>query len=81
MRAVCPGQRSAVVRTVFLRHINSHQKMSVQGLSLQECDQPGQVVVVAEIYSSERNDRYMNDMVSRISIEPSVTGVSWERVR
>jgi putative Mg2+ transporter-C (MgtC) family protein len=81
MRAVCQSQESAIVRTVFLRHINSHPKMSVQGLSLQECDQPGQVVVVAEIYSSERNDKYMNDMVSRISIEPSVTAVSWERVR
>jgi putative Mg2+ transporter-C (MgtC) family protein len=81
MRAVCDSRESAVVRSVFLRHINAHPAMTLQGLSSQECDQPGQSAVLAEIYSTERNDRFLNDMVSRISIEPSVSAVSWERVR
>jgi putative Mg2+ transporter-C (MgtC) family protein len=55
--------------------------MTVQGLSSQTGDTPGEAVVVADIYSSERNDRFMNEMVSRLSVEPSVTAVSWERVR
>ena len=69
------------VRTIVLRHINAHPTMTVQGLSTQAGGEAGQVAVIADIYSSERNDRYMNEVVARLSIEPCVSGVSWERVR
>jgi hypothetical protein len=36
---------------------------------------------VADIYSTTRNDKYLNDLVSRISVGPSVSSVSWERVQ
>jgi putative Mg2+ transporter-C (MgtC) family protein len=81
MRVVSDTQEAAVLRGIFLRHVNSHPAMTVQGLSSQTSDKPGEAVVVADIYSSERNDRFMNEMVSRLSVEPSVTAVSWERVR
>jgi hypothetical protein len=42
---------------------------------------PPLTVVVAEIYSTVRNDKYLNDLLSRIGIEPSVSSVSWERVQ
>ncbi|MGZ3397030.1 MAG: hypothetical protein ACXVB2_23200 [Isosphaeraceae bacterium] len=35
--------------------------------------------VVAEIYSLERNDRALQDTMSRLNIEPSVMSVSWEK--
>jgi putative Mg2+ transporter-C (MgtC) family protein len=81
MRAVCDSRESPVIRSIFLRHVNAQTTMTIQGLSTQECGDPAQMAVVAEIYSTERNDRYMNELVSRISIEPSVSAVSWERVR
>jgi putative Mg2+ transporter-C (MgtC) family protein len=81
MRVVSQSQEAGVLRGVFLRHVNSHPTMTVQGLSTQSGDDPGQVIVIADIYSSERNDRYMNELVSRLSVEPCVSGVSWERVR
>jgi hypothetical protein len=31
-------------------------------------------------FSAERNDRYLNELVSRISTEPNVSAVSWEKV-
>jgi putative Mg2+ transporter-C (MgtC) family protein len=40
-----------------------------------------QAAVIAEVCSSQRNDRYMEDVVARMSIEPTVSAVSWERVR
>jgi putative Mg2+ transporter-C (MgtC) family protein len=51
----------------------------VQGISTQDADQPNTTVVLVDIFSASRNDRYMNDLVSRVSIEPSVSAVSWER--
>jgi len=40
----------------------------------------GKTTVVAEVYSTERNGKYLNDLVSRLSIEPTVSAVRWERV-
>jgi putative Mg2+ transporter-C (MgtC) family protein len=81
VRAVCRGDDAGLVRAIILRHINSLRAMTVQGLSTRDGEQPGQAVVVAEVFSHERNDKYLDDMISRLCIEPSVSGVSWERVR
>jgi putative Mg2+ transporter-C (MgtC) family protein len=80
MRVACAEPEEKVVRQILMRHINSQPGMMVQGIATQDADQPGRTVVVTEVYSAERSDRYMNDLVSRLSIEPSVTAVSWERV-
>jgi len=79
-RVTCPHDQAAVIRTILMRHINAKPAMTVQGISSHEASQPEKTVVVAEIFASERNDKYMNDVVARISIEPSVSEVSWEKV-
>jgi putative Mg2+ transporter-C (MgtC) family protein len=78
-RVCCPEKEQAVVRGILLRHVNAHPKMSVQGITTEEAGQ-AERAVVADIYSAERNDRAMNDLVSRVSIEPGVSAVSWEQV-
>jgi putative Mg2+ transporter-C (MgtC) family protein len=52
--------------------------MSVQGISTEESDKEGRVIV-ADVYAMERNDRALEQIVARLSIEPEVTGVSWQR--
>jgi putative Mg2+ transporter-C (MgtC) family protein len=81
MRVVCLSQDASIIRGIFLRHINSQPQMTVQGIATQDTDQPDNSAVVVEIFSSERNDKYLNDLVSRLSVEPSVSAVSWERVQ
>jgi putative Mg2+ transporter-C (MgtC) family protein len=36
-------------------------------------------VVVCDVYAAEREDRFMEQIVARISIEPDVKAVSWEK--
>ena len=81
MRVVCQATEAAVIRAIFMRHINAQPHMTVQGISTQETDQPGTSAVVVDVNSYQRNDKYLNDLVSRISIEPHVSAVSWERVQ
>jgi putative Mg2+ transporter-C (MgtC) family protein len=81
VRVVCPTEQVAVVRTIFMRHVNSQPTMTVQGISTQDTEQAERSAVVVEIFATERNDKYMNDLVSRICIEPSVSSVSWEKSR
>jgi putative Mg2+ transporter-C (MgtC) family protein len=81
LRVVSLRREEGVVRAVLMRHINSQPRMTVQGISTQDAEQADRVAVVAEIFSSERNDRIMNEMTSRLSIEPGISAVSWERAR
>ena len=81
MRVLCPDAQAAVIRAIFMRHVNAQPTMTVQGISTEDTDRPETSAVVVDIFSTERNDRYMNDLVSRISIEPSVSSVSWEKLR
>jgi putative Mg2+ transporter-C (MgtC) family protein len=62
-----------------MRHVNSQPGMVLQGLATHDTEQPGKTAVVAEVFSAERNDKYMNELVSRLGIEPGVSAVSWER--
>ena len=80
VRVVCQEQNEGVIRLILLRHVNAGPNMSMQGISRQDIDQPEQTAVVAEIFSTVRNDKYLNDLLSRVGIEPSVSSVSWERV-
>jgi putative Mg2+ transporter-C (MgtC) family protein len=80
MRVICQSHEAGLIRTIFMRHVNAQPHMTVQGISNQDVEQEKTAVVV-EIFSSERNDKYLNDLVSRISVEPSVTAVSWERTQ
>jgi len=79
MRVVCGEREQGVVRTILLRHVNSHARMTIQGISTQDGDQPGRANVVADIYATERNDRAMEEVVRRLDIEPGVAAVSWEK--
>jgi putative Mg2+ transporter-C (MgtC) family protein len=81
IRVECPPDQEGVIRTILMRHVNSKPPMSIQGISTQDTDKPDKTAVVAEVFSSEPNDRYMNEIVSRISVEPKVSTVSWEKMR
>ena len=81
IRCVCDDPQAGVIRAIVTRHINSQPSMTLQGLLTQDVEQAGRTAVVAEIFSSLRNDRYLNDITSRLSIEASVSSVSWERVQ
>ena len=79
MRVVCGEKEQAIIRAVLLRHVNAHPQMTVQGISARDGDEPDRAVVEADIFSSVRNDRAMEDLVRRLDIEPGVTAVSWDK--
>jgi putative Mg2+ transporter-C (MgtC) family protein len=79
IRVVCGEKEQGVIRTILLRHVNAHPKMTVQGISTLDGEEPGRAVVVADIFSVVRNDRAMEDLVGRLDIEPGVTAVSWDK--
>ena len=80
IRVVCQEQHEGLIRTILLRHVNSHAGMTVQGIATQDDEHPDKTTVVADVFSVRRNDREMENLMSRLNIEPSVTAVRWEKV-
>jgi len=79
VRVTCQDSQEAIIRAILLRHVGGQPRFTLQALSTKETEN-GRSLVVAEIYATERNDRFMEDLIARISIEPSVTEASWEKV-
>lgn len=71
--------RDAHIRHILMRHVNGHEKLTLQGIATDD-EERGRTTVVATIYSPDRNDRALEDLVARISIEPDVKMVSWQRI-
>ncbi|HEY7155709.1 MAG TPA: MgtC/SapB family protein [Gemmataceae bacterium] len=80
LRVLCDEKHEGIIRTILLRHVNTHPGMIIQGIATQDDDHPDKTAVVADIFSLRRNDRAMEDLMSRLNIEPTVTAVRWEHV-
>jgi putative Mg2+ transporter-C (MgtC) family protein len=78
LRVECADDYDTHIRTILLRHIGGKEGLSVQGLATDDAE-PNRTVVVADIFAVQRNDRLMEIIVARVSIEPEVKAVSWQR--
>ena len=78
LRIEWDGGEDARARHILLRHVGGHQKLSLQGLATQDASD-GRTVVLADVFSPDRNDRALEEIVARVSIEPEVKAVSWQR--
>jgi len=59
MRVVCQLAQEGIIRTILVRHVNSHPSMILQGSSIEDNDRSDRAHVIADIYSLVRNDRAM----------------------
>jgi putative Mg2+ transporter-C (MgtC) family protein len=76
LRVVFQEKEEGVIHNIILRHVNSHN-MTVQGISTEE--EGSIAVVVADIFSLQRQDRALQEIMSRLNLEPGVKSVSWEK--
>jgi putative Mg2+ transporter-C (MgtC) family protein len=80
VRVECRPDDEGLVRTILMRHINGHPGMIVQGIARRDGDKGEPAAVTAEVYSGSRDDHAMEELVNRLTIEPGVSGVRWEKV-
>jgi putative Mg2+ transporter-C (MgtC) family protein len=79
LRTTCRAGQEGAVREVLFRFIHDHPKITIQGVSIQEIGGPDRLCVVAEIYSEQRDDQTIEDLMALINANPNVTAVSWEK--
>jgi putative Mg2+ transporter-C (MgtC) family protein len=79
LQVVCVERDAAVVRNVILRHVSGRPGFSVQGISSQSGVEAGSEVVAAEVVAARSDDKAMAEVMNRLSIEPGVLSVRWEK--
>ncbi|MDB5313817.1 MAG: putative Mg(2+) transport ATPase [Gemmataceae bacterium] len=80
VRVVCAATDERLIRTVVTRHVNSNPGMSVLGITVRRQKGRKRVLVRADILAEPANDRAVQEVVSRLTIEPSVRSASWRRL-
>ncbi len=74
--AVCAEAAEAHIRALLLQAI-SGTTFQLRGIRSFNTDTDHQVSVVAELTAEQRNDSQLEQAVSRLSLEPAVTAVTW----
>jgi putative Mg2+ transporter-C (MgtC) family protein len=74
--AVCAEPAEAHIRALLVQAI-SGSKFQLRGIRSYNTDTDHQVSVVAELTAEQRNDSQLEQAVSRLSLEPAVTAVTW----
>jgi putative Mg2+ transporter-C (MgtC) family protein len=77
-RLRCANANEAHIRTLLLQAVGSG-KLMLQSLHSHDLADIGQVAVHADLISSDgRDDALIDHAARRLSLEPDVTGLSWE---
>ncbi|HIK55245.1 MAG TPA: MgtC/SapB family protein [Synechococcales cyanobacterium M55_K2018_004] len=74
---VCRTQDEAHVRALLLQMV-SGGKLQLRSLYSEDLEEtPDRVSVEAELVTQERNDAFLEQIVSRLSLEPGVIAIRW----
>lgn len=74
---ICRTQDEAHIRALLLQAVGS-EKLRLRSLFSEDLENtPDQVSVEAELVTQERNDALLEQIVSRLSLEPGVISIRW----
>jgi putative Mg2+ transporter-C (MgtC) family protein len=76
---VCRSEDEAHVRTLLLYGVNN-AAMRLQALDSEDLNGNNKVQVQANLIVADRNDTLLEQVISRLSLEPGVSAVSWKVV-
>jgi putative Mg2+ transporter-C (MgtC) family protein len=75
-RAVCREEEEAHIRALLVQSV-SGSEFQLRGVHSEDTEIPGRVEVRADLIASARDDAHLEQAVSRLSLEPSVSAVTW----
>ncbi len=74
---ICHSREEAHVRALLLQYLST-SSMKLRSLHSQDLeDVPDKVEVEAEMVTQTRDDQLLEQIISRLSLEPAITAASW----
>lgn len=75
-RIVCRSEDEVHIRTLLL-HVAHEEPLMLRAIHSEDLDDSDAVEVVAQFIANRRSDKSMEQIVSRLSMESSISSVSW----
>jgi putative Mg2+ transporter-C (MgtC) family protein len=76
VRVVCRNPEEAHVRALLLQSTGNGQ-LSLRRLDSTDLEESGRVEVIAQLTAPSKNDAVLEQVVGRLSLEPTVSAASW----
>jgi putative Mg2+ transporter-C (MgtC) family protein len=76
VRVVCRNPEEAHVRALLLQSTGNGQ-LSLRRLESNDIEENGRVEVIAQLTAHSKNDAALEQVVGRLSLEPTVSAASW----
>jgi putative Mg2+ transporter-C (MgtC) family protein len=76
VRVVCRSPEEAHVRALLLQSTGNGQ-LSLRRLDSTDLEESGRVEVTAQLTSPSKNDAVLEQVIGRLSLEPTVSAASW----
>ena len=73
----CRPQDEQHIRALMLQAV-SGDTLGLRSLSSEDAERPDRMEVLAEVVASRRANRSMEEVATRLSLDPGVSAVSWE---
>jgi len=73
---ICRSREEATIRSLLLWNV-SHLPVSLYSLKSEDTVHSDRILIDADLSSAGRNDSALEQLVTRLSVEPSVSALSW----
>lgn len=80
IRVACDIKESLGVRTILLRHIAGHTGLTLAGITTRKKKSRKRVIVLANVHAKPADDKSIQEVISRLMIEPGVLAARWEKL-
>jgi putative Mg2+ transporter-C (MgtC) family protein len=80
IRVACEAKDSLGVRTILLRHVNGHAGLVMNGITTRKKKTRKRVLVLANVHAKPADDKSIQEIISRLMIEPGVLTARWEKL-
>jgi putative Mg2+ transporter-C (MgtC) family protein len=74
--AVCNEAAEAHIRALVVQAV-TRPGFRLRGVHSHDAERPGRVTVSAQLTTDQRDDSLLEEAVSKLSLEPAVTAVTW----
>jgi putative Mg2+ transporter-C (MgtC) family protein len=80
IRVACDAKESLGVRTILYRHVSGHVGLTVTSISNRKKKTRKRITVVANVHARSADDKSIQEVISRLMIEPGVLAARWEKL-
>jgi putative Mg2+ transporter-C (MgtC) family protein len=80
IRVACDAKDGLGVRTILLRHIAGHTGLTLAGITTRKKKSRKRIMVLANVHAKSVDDKSIQEVISRLMIEPGVLAARWEKL-